>query len=436
MESENLFEPIETAARKKGVWAELWGEFSEGLSVERRDCTPYAVKPFRETVLAVRVIHRHRAGLSYTTRATPESLLEAMERAYEMSLFSEEEAHPPEGGELPSLPAKVPDIPASAELERLLLQAEEAVFSADSRVHRVERASLSGRRTQYFIFQTRGVKTAFTSGSFAFLLSVVARSGKEERTAWEWREAPSLEELSPEALSRQAVQRAVTLLGARKVPSQRVAVLFPPVVAVQLLESLASSFCADEVARGRSRLAGQEGKRIFSPCLTLIDDGLWPGGPETRPFDDEGTPQKRTLLVEKGRVVSFLYNVRWARHFSTVSTGNARRPSFRAHPAVAPTNLYLSPGDHPREDLCHEGVFEVYEMLGWHTTDPVSGDFSVGVSGVLHTAEGPRPVSGMALSGNLFELLSRVSAVGSDLTFYGDTGSPSLLVPDLDLSGA
>ncbi len=436
LEAEALFEPVVEVARRLGVWAELWGEITEGLSVERRDRRLHAVEPYRETVLAVRVIHRGRMGLAYTTRAEPEAVREAAERAWELARFSEEEGTIPEPESLPELTENTVVRSGPEDLLRRLEEAEAAALAFDPRVHRLERSVLAWSETRHFIFQTGGLAASYRKGGYTFMISLTAREGRDERSAWEWREAPDLDGLDLAELSRKAAARATDLLSAERMSSRRLAVLFPPQVAVSLLETLASSFCGDEVARGRSRLSGKLGKRLFSPTIHLVDDGLLAGGPETRPFDDEGVPQRKTLLVSEGTISAFLYDTRWGLRSGKGSTGNARRASFKSLPTVSPTNLYLFPGGESPESLRQDGVFEVYEILGWHTTDPVSGDFSVGVSGVLHASGGSRPVAGLALSGNLFDLLARVSVVSSDLTFYGEVGSPSLLIPDLDLSGA
>ncbi|WP_168719700.1 TldD/PmbA family protein [Thermosulfurimonas marina] len=438
MDLKNLGEVVEEFSRRKGVWGELWGELSRGLTLERRDGRPHALEPWREVSLAVRIVRKGRAGLSYTTQAKPEAVRRAAERAYEAACFSEEEAVIPEGETLPDLPSFSSEaFPSPEELEADLISAEEAARAAFPEVHRLERAVLSCGEESLFIFQTRGISATFSRPSWSFLLSLVARRGEEERTGWEWREVVRREDLSPEVLARRAAEKAVALLGAEKGPSRRLAGLFPPEAAVALLETLSFSFCGDEVAKGRSRLAGKLGQRIFSEKLTLIDDGLYPRGLESRPFDDEGFPQKRTILLDQGTVAAFLYDGLWGRRAGKASTGNARRPSFKALPRIAPTNLYLVPGESPLEDLrSAEPVFEVREILGWHTADPISGDFSVGVSGLLYQGGQRRPLSGMALSGNLFELLSRVEALGNDLTFYGSLGAPSLFIPDLDLAGS
>ena len=435
---EDLFEPVVEVARRHGVWAELWGEVTEGLTVERRDGRVHAVEPYRETVFSVRIIHRGRAGLSYTTRAEAEAVRKAAERALELARLSEEEGAVPDPQPLPEVPEVRVAHREAGELAGLLEEAEEEALTADPRVHRIERSVLSWSETQYLIFQSEGVSARWSGGHYQFLISVTAREGEEERSAWEWREAPALENLNLRGLSREAAERAAGLLSARKIPSRRLPVIFPPQAAVSLLETLSHSFCGDEVARGRSRLAGRVGERVFAPHLTLVDDGLLPQGAETRPFDDEGAPQKETILVGEGVLEGFLYDTRWGRRAGVPSTGNARRASFRTLPSVSPTNLYLRPGEHSPDSLRRSApaVLEICEMLGWHTTDPISGDFSVGISGFLHQNGERYPVAGLALSGNLFDLLRRVEAVGRDLTFYGDTGSPSLLIPDLDLSGS
>jgi PmbA protein len=131
----------------------------------------------------------------------------------------------------------------------------------------------------------------------------------------------------------------------------------------------------------------------------------------------------------------FLFDHYWGKKSGLGSTGNARRAGFKTPPGVSPTNLFLSPGTEDPQTLRQGKVFEVIEVLGMHTANPVSGDFSVGVSGLWYQGASPNPVSGMALAGNVFDLFRRIEALGADLVFYGSLGAPTLLISEMDLSG-
>ena len=165
--------------------------------------------------------------------------------------------------------------------------------------------------------------------------------------------------------------------------------------------------------------------------------------PESRPFDDEGSAQNKKVLVEKGVVKSFLFDTYWKKEaekkgFKEIKTGNSRRPDISSFPKISSTNFYIEKGDLEKEKLIklENEIFEVLEILGAHTANPISGDFSLGVSGIYY--KNGEPVDyfcEMALSGNLFELFKNIVEIGSDLTFYGSTGSPSLLIEKMDLGG-
>ena len=204
------------------------------------------------------------------------------------------------------------------------------------------------------------------------------------------------------------------------------------------LDILSASFLADNVQKGKSILAGRVGEKIMAENITVVDDGLYPGGLVSSPADAEGVPSQKTILVSEGRLVSFLYDYSRARLDGVASTGNASRGGAASPPGIGPTNLYLAPGaKSPRElaDRMGEGLL-VTEVMGVHTADPISGDFSLGVSGVwLRAGQPDHPVKGMALAGNIFKMFDQAAEVGSDLRFFGSTGAPSLLIHELTLSG-
>ncbi len=432
---------VSNFSKKKEVWAEVWGEVERGVEVEKRDGKLFSVETYEETVSSARVIRSGKAGLSYASSLKEDSLKRALERAYELSAFSQEEAVVPE--ENTDL-LKNTDVPSNEtkriEVEKLIEfveRAERAAHEFSDKVKRVEKVKVGFSENTLVLAQSHGFFGRFGSEGFEFFVSVVAEDGGDSRTAWQWKWAKDISEVDPVKLAQEASLRAVELLSSKPSASRKVCVLFPPFVAVSLLETLAFSFFGNEVLKGRSRLAKKLGEKVFSEKLTVVDDGTLPNAKETRPFDDEGMPQKKTVLVKEGVVSSFVYDLLWAKRAGTVSTGNSRRPSFKLPPSVSFTNLYIVPTKTKRQELLSSdgSVFEVYEVLGWHTVDPVSGEFSVGVSGILYEGGKKTPLSKMALSGNLFDLFKKVMGVGEDLEWYGEVGSPSILTEPLDLSG-
>jgi PmbA protein len=216
-------------------------------------------------------------------------------------------------------------------------------------------------------------------------------------------------------------------------------------VASEFLSLLAHSFFADQVQKGKSPLKGKRGEKFFSPLLTIADDGLYLKGISTAPFDGEGMPSQRTVLVAQGELTHYLYDRYWANRenlFSlgprAESTGNSRRHGIKSPPGVGISNFFIDPGNIgiPKllEGFLHGIVVE--EVMGLHTVDPISGDFSLGCSGDwIDRGQKVHPVKSIAIAGNLFDLFRRVIGVGEDLRFFGGVGAPSLLIDEVLISG-
>ena len=195
---------------------------------------------------------------------------------------------------------------------------------------------------------------------------------------------------------------------------------------------MAELLSAEEVQGGRSLLAGRLGERVASPLVTLCDDPRRLGGPASARFDDEGLPTRDKAMISGGILREYFHDSVTAARASAASKGCGYRGSWRGLPGPGPSNLYLVPGPLTREALIsdtRDGLL-LLEVLGTHMVDPVSGEFSVGVSGyeVEKGALG-RPFQGAMVSGSLLEMLARVDAVASDLVHVGSFGSPTFRSP-------
>jgi PmbA protein len=248
-----------------------------------------------------------------------------------------------------------------------------------------------------------------------------------------------------EEVGRSAGRKALERLGGRRIPSGTYPVILKNHVVSEFLSLLAHSLLSDQVHKGKSPLRGRQGERFFSSLLTILDDGLYPKGTSSFPIDGEGMPSQKTSLVIQGEIKGFLYDRYWANrenrsssNSQVRSTGNSRRHGIKFPPGIGISNLFIEPGDLPFPNLkktLYQGLV-VEEVMGLHTVDPISGDFSLGCSGDwIDKGEKVHPVKSIAIAGNLFELFRRVIGVGEDLRFFGGVGSPSLLIKDLLISG-
>ncbi|NLK52699.1 MAG: TldD/PmbA family protein, partial [Syntrophomonadaceae bacterium] len=281
---------------------------------------------------------------------------------------------------------------------------------------------------------------AFYRGTFCGLyLVVVAQEPEDNQTGFAVQYRLRYTDLDPKQVGREAAAKAVRMLGARKIGTRRVPVVLDPYVATSFLGVLAPALTAEAVQKGKSLFAGKLGRSIGSEALTIIDDGTLPEGIASAPFDGEGVPSRRTVVLEKGNLNTFLYNTYTAARDQITSTGNGVRGSFKTTPEVGTTNFFIQPGPVAQKELIadiREGLY-VTEVMGMHTANPISGDFSVGAAGLwIKNGELTTPVRGIAIAGNLAEFLQGVEGVANDLTFFGGKGSPTVRIGQMAVSGA
>ena len=206
-----------------------------------------------------------------------------------------------------------------------------------------------------------------------------------------------------------------------------------------LLSTFWSIFSAKKVQEGQSLMREQLGKNVAHSIVNIIDDALLNTGYNTRPFDDEGYPSQKTVLISDGRLQSYLHNTITALKDGTISTGNASR-SFKTSINISPSNLYIKPGSSSKDDLysVFPKCIEIVQLSGMHSgCNTISGDFSMGAQG-FYCEDGQRkyPIHNFTVSGNFLNLLKHIVGLADDLKFkLSAIGSPSILVENLSISG-
>jgi PmbA protein len=233
------------------------------------------------------------------------------------------------------------------------------------------------------------------------------------------------------------------MIGSSKPPSRSCPVVLDPTVAASFVGLLGRAAGADAVQRGRSPLAEQLGEDVAAPAFVLHDEGLHPEGPATTPVDAEGTPRRRTALIEDGRLQTYLHDSYTARRGEAASTGNAGRSGYRSPPSVSASNLVVAPGAASLEQLLREAGEGVYvdDVAGLHSgVNPVTGVFSVGASGrAISGGEQAEPLREFTIAGDLVSMLRGVLAAGSAsrwVPFGGSVSAPPLLIGEMAVSGS
>jgi len=431
---------IKKISQKEPV--EFWIEIEEGFELEKRDRKDFLEEKYVDQNVSLRYLNKDgKAGLSYSASLNLLDLEVSVLKAKALSSYGVPSIFPEKEEKYPEIYFSK-DLNISVnEVKEKLTELEEKAFGFDSSITRVEKIKLSFGKIKYILIRNE-LELFWESPFYSFIISVVAKNNKEAE-AYEWYEGVEFNYQTLLERIELACQKAIALSKTKKGKNLKIPILFPPFLAVNLLELLEFSFLGDEVLKGRSFLKDKLEKNVFNEKITLFDDGINPSLPESRPFDDEGVAQNKKILIEKGIVKTFLFDTYWKgeaekRGFKEIKAGNSRRPDFSSFPKISSTNLYLKNGEVSKEDLirAEKEVFEVLELLGGHIANPISGDFSFGVSGIYYKeGEVLDYFCEMALSGNIFELFKNVLELGSDLTFYGSIGSPSLLVEKMDLGG-
>lgn len=215
-------------------------------------------------------------------------------------------------------------------------------------------------------------------------------------------------------------------------------VVIHPQAYSQLLQyTLMQSVRGDNVARGKSKIGDKIGAKIASDIFTLVDDGLYPGGPATSIADDEGVPRQRTPLVEKGVLKSFMWDTYWANKMGVQSTGNANRSMRSGLVEIRHTNLVVEPGARDIEKILSEidyGFF-VQGVQGAHSSNPESGDFSIVANPAFLIEKGKLvgAINGLMVSGNVFSMLENVTEIARTPHKLQSWIGPEIVVANLDV---
>ena len=241
---------------------------------------------------------------------------------------------------------------------------------------------------------------------------------------------------SPESVGRKAAERTLRRLGARKVATQKVPVVFDPMVSRSLIDHIFDAVNGDSVYRHASYLAGKLGEQIAGENITIVDDGTMVGGFGSSPFDGEGVPTRRTVVVERGVLKSYLLNTYTARKLKLQTTGNAAR-GLTGNPGIGSGNFFLQPGEKTPHDIIADiksGLY-VTEFLGFGV-NLVTGDFSRGASGLwIENGEFTFPVEEITVAGNLKDMFRNVSLIGNDLEFRSSIAAPTLRIEGMTVAG-
>lgn len=450
---ESLAADVVAQAMKAGASdAEAVAREGDEFSVTVRMGEVETLKESGSRALGLRVFQGKRSASASTSDLTEDGIRQLVEGALALVQVTEEDPLNglPETDEFGALKDDqrlyFEDVYSLPGPERIAWarRAEAAAMAADPRITKSDGGEFSVATGRKVLANSRGFVGSYRTsyaGVSASPLAVDA-NGSMQRDGW-WSSARSFALLeSPEAVGREAARRTVRRLGARRVATQQVPIVFAPEVARSLIGSVFEAASGDAIWRHASYLAGKLGETIAVPSLTIIDDNkmMLPtgvGGFGTSPFDGEGLPSRRTVVVENGVLKNYLLNTYAARKLGMRSTHNASR-GLAGTPGIGCGNLYLEPGTLTPEQIIGDVKAGLYvtSLMGFGT-NIVTGDYSRGATGLwIENGELTHAVEEITIAGSLREMLQQVTAIGNDLVFRGSVASPTIRIDGMTIAGA
>ncbi len=395
--------------------------------------------------LGLRVFNGTRAASTYSSDFSHDGIERMVSGAMSLVKVTSEDpyaglADPSKFGSLGDLKLNYDDVYSLPPDERIeyARRAEEAALNSDARIKNSEGGSFEANTGSMVLANSLGFVGAYRRSSCSIYASPIAQAdnGAMQRDYW-YSSARSLIRLeSPEAVGREAARRVLRRLGARKIASTQVPLIFDPQVSRSIIDEISDAVNGDAVYRHASFLAGKLGQKIAGENVTIIDDGTIPGGFGSTPFDGEGIPSRRTVVIEKGILHSYLLNTYTARKLGLESTGNAAR-GLAGNPGISTGNFFLQQGTRtPKEIIADikQGLY-VTELMGFGV-NLVTGDFSRGASGIwIENGELAYPVEEITVGGNLKQMLNNISEIGNDLEFRGSIAAPTIRIDGMTIAG-
>jgi len=440
-----LADVLAEAGRRGATAADAFLVEDRSFSAQVRLGQVDTVKHAREHHAALRVFVGTRVAAASTSDLSRASLDRLVDEAVSLARITS----PDELAGLPAAEAllrRIPDLDlhdgpghelAPEDKIELARRAEGAALAADPRITNSEGGEFADRQARYAYASSAGFAGEYRTSSFSLSTTPVAvQDGEMQRDAWYHvaRKRARLE--SPEGIGRVAAARALRRLGARRVKTAEVPVIFDPPTAASLVRHVAAAVSGPALYRRASFLVGKLEERIAAPAVTIVDDGTMPGALGSRPFDGEGLAIRPTPVVERGVLTSYLLDTYSGRKLGLPSTHHAARDGTGV--SVSTTNLYLAAGETDPAELIRSvgsGLY-VTELIGFGVNG-VTGDYSRGAVGLwIERGELAYPVEEITVAGNLLEMLQRVEGIGNDLEFRDRTAAPTVLIGRMVVAGA
>lgn len=418
---------IQSKIEEKGINdSEVFYRKKQQKEIELESQEVKYVKETNREGVAIRVLANQKLGFASTNNQ--EKIQETIKSAISNSKINKTKLN---NFQEPSSYPEVKKLfdPAIKEIKpkELIKHSEELINSSNNENVKPTSGSITATVKKTEIINSNGVNQKTQTTSINAIITTMARSEKDIATAYNYQTKRSLNEIDFNEIGREAAQTAKNQLNPKKAPTGEVEVVFKPFALAPLLRfTLLKSLSAEEIQKERSRVPEFLDKKIGPTYLEATDDGTLKAGNRSRRFDDEGAPTKKQPIIKNGVLKGVLHNLKTAHRGKEKTTANGFRRSISDSPRVSPTNFVISP-KHSYNDLLTENTVIIRSILGAHTSNKVTGDFSLGIKNGYKIKNGKKkPIKQSMVSGNIYELIKNIKAIGNDTRAINSVVTPSI----------
>lgn len=430
---------------KNNVEAEVYLSRTKGLSIEVEKQKIKAFEKSDDLGIGIRIFDDGRGGFSCCSGISEEIIDQSIENALKSLSYSGKEISRklPDNknvryAESSPYTAKLNDVQVESKIDAAM-KLEKYGLDFDRKITKTNKSSYQESEFEVIVQNTLGINFRHTGSMCGCSITFIAEENGTMETGWEVDSGKSFKDLDLKKTGITAAKKAVMMIGAKPISTGTYPVIFDNIVTMEFLALLSSSLCADQIQKGKSMFQNKIGLQVASEILTIEDNGFHDDAVTCFSGDSEGVPVKGTTLIEKGILKNFLYDTYTANKEKRESTGNGFRTSYKGTPSVGISNLFIKADKSVSFDEMLSSMGRgllVTEAIGVHTADPVTGDFSFGVEGMLiESGKISSPVRGIMIAGNIIEMIKNIEMIENRLRFLGRIGAPAIKISGLSVSG-
>lgn len=433
---------VKTCVKKGADAAEVYLQTGRRLSIDVRNGEIETVEEAASQGAGFRVFVGGRMAFSNCNDLREAALDGAIARAIEFARHTTADPNNvlPTEGAVAAVEGLYDPAIAKATMEQKIEMAKtvERLGMKDPRITKSAGSGYGEGEAEIFIANSNGLSKSYRSSSCALGVSLVVEKGEQKTSGGESCSRRFFADLkAPADIAARAIQRATEMLDPRPVKTQRAAVIFGPEVGRSILGGILAAVNGEAVLQGGSFLGNKLNQKIASDLVTLVDDGTMPKGPASKPFDGEGVPTRKRVIVENGVLKGFMYNTIVAKRAGVASTGNASRGGFTSLPGIGPHNFYMAAGKTtPEQIIKATGTGLLLKGVTGYGINAVNGNFSGGAEGLwIENGTIAFPVKGLTIAGTAAEMLNGIDFVGNDLDLTRGMATPTFRIAVMQIGG-